>query len=292
MWLSLQRCSGEDSRYVAPAPMHSSNQSTVIDARRAVVVIPTYDEAGNVTTVLDRVRAAAPFVDILVVDDSSPDGTADLVRSHSGFLADDDGRYGAPGHVFLLSRTAKDGLGAAYRAGFTWALEHDYGAIIQMDADLSHPTERIPALLHALDGADVAVGSRYVRGGRVPDWSPGRRLISWAGNRYVRLVLGLPVHDTTAGFKAFRRDALERVGAVESLSNGYCFQVENTWRAVRLGLRVTEIPITFTDRTVGRSKMSGSIVAEALTRVLVWRWNEVLHGTGQDSEPGKRHAVS
>ncbi len=183
-----------------------------------------------------------------------------------------------------------------------------------MDTDLSHPAERIPALLRALDEADVAVGSRYVPGGTVRHWSLSRRLISRAGNLYVRLVLGLPVYDTIAGFKAFRRDALERIGAVDSASNGYCFQVENIWRAVRLGLRVTEVPITFTDRTVGTSKSSGSIVADALIRVLVWRRNELLdrtgqgfrndgagrdtpgaattHETGAHDESAKRHAVS
>jgi membrane protein DedA with SNARE-associated domain/membrane-associated phospholipid phosphatase len=260
--------------------MPDQSPSAAFDSRRTVVIIPTYNEAGNVTTVIDRVRAAAPDVDILVVDDDSPDGTASLVMHHRGYLADHPGLERS-GRVFLLSRAEKDGLGAAYRAGFTWALAHDYDAVVQMDADLSHPAERIPALLHALTGAEVAVGSRYVPGGAVSNWSLSRRLISRAGNLYVRLVLGLPVHDTTAGFKAFRRDALIRLGAVESASNGYCFQVENTWRAVRLGLRVTEVPITFTDRTVGTSKMSGSIVAEALTRVLAWRWNEILHRTGQ-----------
>ncbi len=266
---------------------------------RTVVVIPTYDEAENVRTVLDRVRAAARDADILVVDDSSPDGTAEIVTQQAGYLPDQAGPMGGPGHVFLLSRTAKDGLGAAYRAGFAWALARGYDRIVQMDADLSHPAERIPALLRALEEADVAVGSRYTRGGRVSNWSPSRRLISWSGNVYVRLVLALPVHDTTAGFKAFRRDALERIDAVGSASNGYCFQVENTWRAVRAGLRVTEVPITFTDRSAGTSKMSGSIVAEAVTRVIVWRWQELrdlgpslVRGRGAHDEPAERHAVA
>ena len=261
--------------------MHNPSPSASFDSRRTVVIIPTYNEAGNVTTVIDRVRATAPDVDILVVDDNSPDGTASLVMHHRGYIAAHPEYREGPGRVYLLQRAAKEGLGAAYRAGFTWALAHDYEAVVQMDADLSHPAERIPALLHALTGADVAVGSRYIPGGAVSNWSLSRRLISRAGNVYVRLVLGLPVHDTTAGFKAFRSDALIRIGAVESASNGYCFQVENTWRAVRLALQVTEVPITFTDRTVGTSKMSRSIVAEALTRVLVWRWNELVHRNGQ-----------
>lgn len=277
--------STSDAHPLRSHPMPNPSPSAAFDSRRTVVIVPTYNEAGNVTTLIDRVSAAAPDADIVVVDDNSPDGTASLVRHHRGYFADHPGHREGPGRVFLLSRAAKDGLGAAYRAGFTWALAHGYEAVVQMDADLSHPAERIPALVRALEAADVAVGSRYVPGGAVSNWSLSRRLISRSGNLYVRLVLGLPVHDTTAGFKAFRRDALERIGAVESASNGYCFQVENTWRAVRLGLRVTEVPITFADRTVGTSKMSGSIVAEALTRVLVWRWHEILHRTGQ----GFRH---
>jgi membrane protein DedA with SNARE-associated domain/membrane-associated phospholipid phosphatase/GT2 family glycosyltransferase len=259
--------------------MHTHGPTTLTGSHRTLVVIPTYNEAGNVTNVLDRVRAVAPAVDVLVVDDNSPDGTAALVTAQPGYAEQTSPHEGSTGRVFLLSRTAKDGLGAAYRAGFAWALAHSYDAVVQMDADLSHPPERIPALLHALDQADVAVGSRYVPGGGVDNWARSRRFISRAGNLYVRIVLGLPVHDTTAGFKAFRRDALERIGAVQSSSNGYCFQVENTWRAVRLGLRVREVPITFTDRTIGTSKMSGHIVAEALARVLVWRLGELLRST-------------
>jgi dolichol-phosphate mannosyltransferase len=231
---------------------------------RSVVVIPTYCEAANVTAVLDGVLAACDS-DVLVVDDNSPDGTAVRVRSHSQFHR----------RVHLLSRPGKAGLGAAYRAGFAWALEAGYDAIVQMDADLSHPPERLPALLAALEDADVAIGSRYVRGGAVRDWPLSRRLISWAGNVYVRLVLGLPVHDATAGFKAFRREALGTIRVLDSVSNGYCFQIENTWRACRAGLRVTEVPITFSDRGLGESKMSKDIVREALGRVLVWRWQEL-----------------
>jgi dolichol-phosphate mannosyltransferase len=248
----------------------------------SLVVIPTYCEAANITAVLDGVLTASPGSDVLVVDDNSPDGTAARVRAHAQFRS----------RVHLLSRPGKDGLGAAYRAGFAWALDSGYDAVVQMDADLSHPAERVPALLAALENADVAVGSRYVRGGAVQDWPLRRRLISWAGNVYVRLVLGLPVHDATAGFKAFRREALLRIRVLDSVSNGYCFQIENTWRASSAGLVVTEVPITFTDRGQGESKMSSAIVREALARVLVWRWHEltgtatavpgqpVVHGAG------------
>ncbi len=224
----------------------------------SIVVIPTYDEADNIGRLIDRVRQAAPGVDLLVVDDNSPDGTAALVESRPDYLD----------RVFLLRHGEKAGLGAAYRAGFHWALNWHYDLIVQMDADLSHPPERIPALIAALEDADVAIGSRYVPGGGTSDWPWRRRLISRAGNTYVRLVLDLTVHDTTAGFKAFRRSALERIGATEAASEGYCFQIENTWRADRLGLRLLEVPITFSDRTHGTSKMSSAIVSEALRRVL------------------------
>jgi dolichol-phosphate mannosyltransferase len=241
----------------------------------SVVVVPTYCEAANITALLDGVLAAVGDLDVLIVDDNSPDGTAARVRSHPAF-----GR-----RVHLLSRPGKAGLGAAYRAGFGWALAAGYDVVVQMDADLSHPPERLPALLAALDDADVAIGSRYVRGGAVRDWPVGRRLISWAGNVYVGLVLGLSVHDTTAGFKAFRRQALERIGALDSVSNGYCFQIENTWRACRAGLTVTEVPITFRDRGVGESKMSRAIVREALGRVLVWRWRELTGRSDVTEDP-------
>jgi dolichol-phosphate mannosyltransferase len=231
-----------------------------------LVVIPTYDEADNIGQVLGALFAAMPEAHVLVVDDSSPDGTGDLVAARAA----DDRR------VHLLRRPGKAGLGAAYRAGFAWALNHEFDTVVQMDADLSHPPDRVRALVDALGDADVAVGSRYVRGGAIDNWSASRRFVSWAGNVYVRLVLGLPVRDATAGFKAFRADALREIGVLTSHSNGYCFQIENTWQAVRRGLRVVEVPITFTDRSVGTSKMSQQIVAEALWRVLTWRVRELV----------------
>jgi dolichol-phosphate mannosyltransferase len=248
-----------------------------------LVVIPTYDEADNIGPVLDALFAAMPGAHVLVVDDNSPDGTGDLVAARGG----DDSR------VHLLRRPGKAGLGAAYRAGFAWALNHDYDAVVQMDADLSHPPARVVALVDALGGADVAVGSRYVRGGAIDNWSPSRRFVSWAGNVYVRLVLGLPVRDATAGFKAFRADALREIGVLTSHSNGYCFQIENTWQAVRRGLRVVEVPITFTDRALGQSKMSSGIVLEAVLRVLGWRYHELKprrqgHWTWGSSRPSRR----
>lgn len=233
---------------------------------RCVVVVPTYDEAENVARLVDEITAAAPYADVLVVDDNSPDGTADVVRSHPS--------YGKALH--LLERPGKAGLGAAYRAGFAWALEHGYDRIAQMDADFSHPPARLDALFRTLDDADVAVGSRYVPGGGVSNWDWRRRLLSWGGNLYVRLLLRTGVHDNTAGFKGFRRDALETIGALGSESNGYGFQIENAWRAAQAGLRVREVPITFTDRVAGTSKMSGAIAREALVKVLLWRFGTVL----------------
>ncbi len=227
---------------------------------RAVVVIPTYNEAGSIEAALERVLAADPRVEVLVVDDGSPDGTAALVRA----AATRDTR------VNLLERGAKQGLGAAYRAGFAWGLERGYDALVEMDADLSHPPERLPALLDGLDRADLVIGSRYVRGGATVNWSPLRKLISRGGNAYVRLALRLPVHDATAGYRAYRRAVLQALGVEAVQSNGYSFQVEMAHRAWREGFRVLEVPITFTERATGVSKMSRQIVAEALWRVTVW----------------------
>jgi dolichol-phosphate mannosyltransferase len=227
---------------------------------RAVVVIPTYNEAGSIEKVLDRVLATDRRAEVLVVDDGSPDGTAALVRAMAA--ADD--------RLHLLERSAKQGLGAAYRAGFAWGLERDYDAMVEMDADLSHPPERLPALLDGLDQADLVIGSRYVPGGATVNWSPLRKAISRGGNAYVRLALRLPVHDATAGYRAYRRAVLEVLPVAAVQSNGYCFQVEMVHRAWQEGFQVIEVPITFTERAVGVSKMSRQIVAEALWRVTVW----------------------
>ncbi|RNL65319.1 polyprenol monophosphomannose synthase [Nocardioides marmoriginsengisoli] len=243
----------------------TSGPGATASTPRRVVVVPTYNEAPNVLRAIDAVLAAAPECHVLVVDDNSPDGTGPLVAAHPDF----------GNRVHLLGRPGRGGLGAAYRAGFAWAFDHGYEQIAQMDADLSHPPDRLPALFAALDDADVAVGSRYVRGGGVKRWGWHRQLISRGGNLYVRLLLGTPVRDTTAGFKAFRAEALRTIDVLASESNGYSFQIENTWNATRRGLRITEVPITFTDRTAGASKMSGSIAREALGLVLRWRIAEI-----------------
>ena len=227
---------------------------------RVLVVVPTYDEAQNLEPILERLHASVPAAHALVVDDGSPDGTGELAEK----LATVDPR------VHVLRRTAKTGLGTAYIAGFRWARAHGYDVVVEMDADGSHAPEQLPALLDALASADLVLGSRYVPGGGVTDWPAHRLLLSRAGNRYTRWALRLPLTDATGGYRAARGELIDRLPFDEVASQGYCFQVDWAWRAVRAGARVAEVPITFTERTFGRSKMSGWIVREALVRVTVW----------------------
>jgi len=231
---------------------------------RALVVIPTYNEAESIDEVISGVLAADPRADVLVVDDGSPDGTAKLVADRIGADAE-------PARLHLLERDAKAGLGAAYRAGFAWGLEQGgYDAFVEMDADLSHPPERLPALLDGLAAADLVIGSRYVPGGRTVNWSRLRAALSRGGNAYVRLALRVPIHDCTAGYRAYRRQVLDALPVAAVQSNGYCFQVEMAHRAWQQGFQVAEVPITFTERANGVSKMSRQIIAEALWRVTLW----------------------
>ena len=228
---------------------------------RTIIIIPTYLEAENIGDVLGKVRAAAPHADVLVVDDASPDGTAELARGAN----DDHGR------ISVLERPAKGGLGGAYRAGFQHAFAHGYEVVVQMDADLSHPPDRLAALLAEVDaGADIAIGSRYVPGGATTNWPLIRRLLSRAGNRYASTVLGLGIRDATAGFRAYRADILETVGTSATKATGYGFQLELSYRAHRLGARIVEVPITFNDRFRGVSKMSWHIIGEAMSLVTWW----------------------
>lgn len=227
---------------------------------RVLVIVPTYDEAENIELVLDRLRTSVPTAHALVVDDGSPDGTAEIAEK----LAAEDPR------VHVLRRTTKSGLGPAYVAGFRWARAHGYDIVVEMDADGSHAPEQLPYLLAALDGADLVLGSRYVPGGHVADWPVHRLLLSKAGNRYTRWALRLPLSDATGGYRAARAELIDALPFDDVASQGYCFQVDWAWRAVRAGARVAEVPITFTEREFGRSKMSGSIVGEALVRVTVW----------------------
>jgi dolichol-phosphate mannosyltransferase len=225
-----------------------------------LVVIPTYDERENLELIVGRVRQATPQVDILVADDNSPDGTGQIA----------DRLAAADPQVQVLHRAGKQGLGAAYLAGFSWALERGYDVVVEMDADGSHQPEQLPRLLEAIGRADVVLGSRWVPGGRVENWPAHRLFLSRGGNTYTRLALGIPVRDATGGYRAFRRTALEALDLDGVASQGYCFQVDLAWRAVQRGLRVVEVPITFVERVRGNSKMSGSIVRESLTKVTQW----------------------
>lgn len=227
---------------------------------RVLVVVPTYDEAKTIQKVVERVRTAVLDADVLVVDDGSPDGTGQIADR----IAELDGQ------VHVLHRLRKEGLGAAYVAGFRWGLERGYGVLVEMDADGSHQPEELPRLLDALEHADLVLGSRYVPGGSVVNWPRRRELLSRGGNLYTRLALGIPLRDATGGYRAFRAGTLRRLGLDDVASQGYCFQVDIAWRAVRAGMRVVEVPITFVERVEGTSKMSGTIVREALWRVTQW----------------------
>lgn len=226
-----------------------------------LVIIPTYNERDNLVSLARAVLAVQPGAEVLIVDDNSPDGTGRLA---DGLAAQDP-------RVHVLHRTRKEGLGAAYVAGFRWALAREYDALVEMDADFSHRPEDLPRLLRALGGADVVIGSRNVPGGRTAGWSLLRRLVSRGGSLYARLFLRLPVHDCTSGFKAFRREVVAALDLHRLRANGYGFQVEVNYACYRAGCRIIEVPIVFPDRTRGASKMTGRIVVEAALLVLALR---------------------
>lgn len=237
---------------------------------RTLVIVPTYNERESLPDIAERLRAAVPTAHLLVADDASPDGTGQIAEH---MAAEDD-------HVHVLHRPGKQGLGAAYLDGFDWALRHGFEVVVEMDADGSHAPEELHRLLERLaEGADVCIGARYVPGGKVVNWPKHREWLSRGGNVYSRLMLGVHLHDVTAGYRAFTADALRRIDLSQVQSQGYCFQVDLMWRAVRAGLRVDEVPVTFVERVQGVSKMSRSIVAEALWRVTVWgvgyRWQRL-----------------
>jgi len=229
---------------------------------RACVVLPTYNERGNLERIVPAILAAAPEIDILIVDDNSPDGTGQLA---------DEIRAREP-RVQVLHRARKEGLGRAYVAGFQVALRAGYGRVLSMDADFSHDPARLPAMLAASRDADIVIGSRYVAGGGTVNWGLGRRLLSKGGSLYARTVLGIGIRDLTGGFKVFRREALEALDLGTLRTTGYAFQIELTYRAIRRGLRVVEVPIVFPDRSVGKSKMSGRIFFEAVWKVWAMRF--------------------
>jgi len=227
-----------------------------------LVALATYNEAENIVEVLERIAEATPAADVLVVDDGSPDGTADLAEAWGA----DNG-----GHVSVLRRGAKAGLGSAYRAGFAHGLANGYDALVEMDSDLQHDPAALPSLLSAVDaGADLAIGSRYVPGGHIPDWPRHREWLSRGGNRYASIVLGLQVRDATAGFRCYAASMLSRLDLEHITADGYGFQIEMAYNIARLGGRIVEVPITFNDRERGTSKMSSRIVVEALVLVTWW----------------------
>ncbi|MFN2561234.1 MAG: polyprenol monophosphomannose synthase [Jatrophihabitans sp.] len=235
---------------------------------RVLVIIPTYQERENIEPIVERVLTSVPSADVLVVDDGSPDGTGKAADA----MADEDPR------VHVLHRTEKAGLGAAYIAGFDWALDAGYGVLVEMDADGSHAPEQLPRLLAALDRADLVLGSRWVPGGAAVNWPRRRELLSRGGSLYSRMALGIPLRDATGGYRAFRREVLEGIDYAAVASEGYCFQVDLARRAIDGGYRVVEVPITFVERVRGESKMSGAIVREALVKVTQWG---VAHRSGQ-----------
>lgn len=231
-------------------------------SQRTLVIIPTYNERENLPLIVGRVHHASPEVHILVVDDGSPDGTGQLADELA--LAD-------PDRVHVMHRTSKAGLGAAYLAGFAWGLGRGYSVLVEMDADGSHAPEELNRLLDAVDaGADLAIGSRYVSGGTVRNWPVRRLVLSKTANTYSRLLLGVGIHDITAGYRAYRREVLEKIDLSAVDSKGYCFQIDLTWRAINNGFKVVEVPITFTERELGVSKMSGSNIREAMFKVAEW----------------------
>lgn len=227
---------------------------------QTLVVIPTYDERENLESIVGRVLSLAVDAHVLVVDDDSPDGTGALAEALATRHPE----------VHVLHRAGKRGLGAAYLAGFEWALERGYEAIVEMDADGSHHPEELPRMLELLEGHDLVLGSRWVPGGSVEHWPKRRELLSRGGNLYTRIALGIDVRDATGGYRVFRASALRSIDLEGVASQGYCFQIDLLWRALQRGLHVVETPIVFTERQLGASKMSGSIVRESLLRVTGW----------------------
>ena len=247
--------------------------------QRILVIIPTYDESANIEQIVTRTRKSVPKAHILVADDNSPDGT--------GLVA--DGLAAADDHVHVMHRLGKEGLGAAYLAGFEWGLHEGYQVLVEMDADGSHQPEQLPRLLAALVDADLVLGSRWVKGGSVVNWPMSREVLSRVGNLWTRIALGIPLKDATGGYRAFRRETLMGLGLDNVASAGYCFQVDLAWRALKAGFRVVEVPITFVERVHGDSKMSQRIVVEALLRTTAWG---IAHRANQLRSLGRKRQAA
>ncbi|HEY5835095.1 polyprenol monophosphomannose synthase [Streptomyces sp.] len=240
--------------------MNDGEQRTFGPLGKVLVIIPTYNEAENIKPIVQRVRDSVPDAHLLIADDNSPDGT--------GKLADELSQTDE--YVHVLHRHGKEGLGAAYLAGFRWGIDQGFGVLVEMDADGSHQPEELPRLLTALKNADLVLGSRWIPGGRVVNWPKSREILSRGGSTYSRLLLDVPIRDVTGGYRAFRKETLQGLGMTEVASAGYCFQVDLAWRATKAGFHVVEVPITFVERERGDSKMSRNIVVEALWRVTAW----------------------
>ena len=232
----------------------------VRDLGKVLVIVPTYNERESLPVIISGIRHAEPDVHILIADDNSPDGTGEVA----------DGLSAQDHLVHVLHRTVKAGLGAAYLDAFSWAKSNGYDVVVEMDADGSHRPADLTKILDALTNNDVVLGSRWIKDGRVVNWAKSREVLSRGGNLYTRMWLGIPIHDATGGFRAYRMSALDVMNTDQVESQGYCFQVDMAWRAVKANLRVAEVPITFVERELGESKMDGSIVKEALWRVTQW----------------------
>jgi dolichol-phosphate mannosyltransferase len=230
------------------------------DLGKVLVIVPTYNERESLPVIVSGIRQAEPEVHILIADDNSPDGTGEVADRLSS----------SDNSVHVLHRSAKAGLGAAYLDAFNWAKSNGYGVVVEMDADGSHRPQDLTKILDALTNNDVVLGSRWIKDGRVVNWAKSREVLSRGGNLYTRMWLGIPIHDATGGFRAYRISALDVMNTDQVESQGYCFQVDMAWRAVKANLRVAEVPITFVERELGESKMDGSIVKEALWRVTQW----------------------
>ena len=230
------------------------------DLGKVLVIVPTYNERESLPVIVSGIRQAEPEAHILIADDNSPDGTGEVA----------DGLSASDNSVHVLHRLAKAGLGAAYLDAFGWAKSKGYDVVVEMDADGSHRPKDLTKILNALTNNDVVLGSRWIKDGRVVNWAKSREVLSRGGNLYTRMWLGIPIHDATGGFRAYRMSALDVMNINQVESQGYCFQVDMAWRAVKANLRVAEVPITFVERELGESKMDGSIVKEALWRVTQW----------------------
>ena len=230
------------------------------DLGKVLVIVPTYNERESLPVIVSGIRQAEPDVHILIADDHSPDVTGEVA----------DGLSSSDNSVHVLHRLAKAGLGAAYLDAFNWAKSNGYNVVVEMDADGSHRPQDLTKILDALTNNDVVLGSRWIKDGRVVNWAKSREVLSRGGNLYTRMWLGIGIHDATGGFRAYRMSALDVMNTDQVESQGYCFQVDMAWRAVKANLRVAEVPITFVERELGESKMDGSIVKEALWRVTQW----------------------